>query len=200
LNEPRFKSRNDMEAFVAAVNCSRISSLSLTFNDTLHDQFLTSFRCYYPPSRYLRHISLSGIDYTLDELSIPCAALNLLPLARMLMLCTSGTQLPSTPGSHASISNATPQCHGRAQHKEPDPPQSLSTCAPISHAYSALLVTPSWQSLPVELQLHIFQYFASILSFSQTLRVVNYAADPSTLFGDDRNIAQWLELCKCNSG
>jgi hypothetical protein len=187
---------NDMEAFVAAIHRSRINSLSLAFNSTLRDQFLTSFRCYYPPSRYLRHISLSGVDYTLDELSVPCAALRLLPLARVLMLCTSRPHSPPTPDPYI-FPNVIPRCS--PQHEGSDASPQQSACMPISHAYSTLLISPLWQSLPVELQLHIFQYVAPSLSFSQIARVVNYAIDITTLFRDDKNIVDWLDMFQCGS-
>lgn len=184
------KSRNDMEAFVSAINHSRIKSLSLAFNGALLDQFLSSLRFYYPPSRYLRNINLSDIDYTLDELSVHSAALHLLPLSRVLMFYTY-RQSPPKPDPY--ISSCNPLC------EEPDISHHQSACMPISHACSTLMVSPSWQSLPIELQLQILQYVAPILSFTQVTRVVNYAANPNTLCRDDKTMQQWLDVFRCSS-
>lgn len=155
------QSRNDVKAFVAAISCSRIHSLSLAFNDTLRGLFLSSFRYHCPPSRFLRSISLSGINYMIDELSISSAALHLLTISRVLMVHISHRHSPSIPG-------------------------------------------PCWQSLPVELQLQILQYIFPSLSFSQLARIVNYAADLSTLprAGDQegRTMGYWLDMVGCGSG
>ena len=200
-------SRNNMEAFVIAINHSRIRSLSLAFSSTLHNLFLSSFRCYYPPSRYLRNISLSGTNYTLDELSVPCAALRLLTLSRVLMLYTSRPQSLPMPNSY-KFPQITPPCS--AQHEERH--ASELTCMSVSgklscqdpNSNSPKSVSPLWRSLPVELQLQLIQYMVPLLSFGQIIRIVNYASDINTLPRDDNMemiyVEHWLEVVGCGSG
>jgi hypothetical protein len=201
-----------MESFVAAISHSRINSLSLAFNGTLRDQFLSSLRYFYPPSRYLRNITLSGIDYTLNEVSVPYAALRLLTLSRVLMLYTSCRQSP--PASVSYTSRKVTPLH--TLHEEFQSSDDQSTCMPVSDALSTVhwqapspispnSVSPSWRSLPVELQLQIIRYTAPLLSFARVIRVANYAADPKTLPRDDSGIGMirvehWLNVVQCASG
>jgi hypothetical protein len=198
-NQAHSKSRNDVAAFVAAVNQSHIDSLSLAFNSTLRDLFLSSLRFYTSPSRYLRNIKLSGIDYTLDELSIPSAAFRLLTLSRVLMLDISRCQLPLMSNPHTSP-NTMPICsplHGELHASRPS--NAFSTASWQDPSQNSSL---SWQFLPVELQLQILQYVAPILSYTQITCIVNYAADSDTLPRADNTEMMrrehWLDMVGCS--
>ena len=193
-----------MAAFVAAVSHSHVISLSLAFDATLHDQFVSALRCYYPPSPHLRNINLSGIGYTLDELSIPYAALRLLTLSRVLMLYTSHHFTP--PTGHSCISRHRAAYRARAFFLRIIKPIHMSN----SHVFSSLSsedhslksTSPLWQSLPTELQLQILQYTMPILSSTQIIHVTNYAADPNTLPKEDKtaeiSVKDWLYKVGCN--
>jgi len=109
LDDHKFQgnSQNNMEAFVVAINTSRLKYLSLNFTSALRKQFLEAV-LRNPPSSSLRMIRLSEVDYDVHEFSTSKTALYLLPIARLLFI----------PTLHLTTSHISPSLesafHGKA--------------------------------------------------------------------------------------